>query len=138
MGHVQGGATFDGVAVALRDSSEGCLSTCALHAQAGRFSSLFRELVAVVACRGGGHGAQQPILAVDSKILRRSHDRKNDLDALHSVSVWASDFGLTLAQVATAEKSNEFTAIPEVLKLVDLGGAIVMIAPPRHEAAGDF
>ena len=83
-------------------------------------------------------GVQQPILAVDGKTLRCSHDRKNDLGALHSVTVWVSDFGLTLAQVARAEKSNEFTAIPEVLKLMDLGGAIVMIAPPRHEAAGDF
>jgi hypothetical protein len=70
---------------------------------------------------------QQPILAVDGKTLRRSHDRNKGLGALHSVTVWASDFGLTLAQVATAEKSNEITAIPEVLKLVDLTGAIVTI-----------
>jgi predicted transposase YbfD/YdcC len=72
-------------------------------------------------------GVQQPILAVDGKTLRRSHDRNKGLGALHSVTVWASDFGLTLAQVATAEKSNEITAIPEVLKLVDLTGAIVTI-----------
>jgi predicted transposase YbfD/YdcC len=43
------------------------------------------------------------------------------------VSVWLSDFGLTMAQVATEEKSNEIMAIPEVLRLVDLKGAIITI-----------
>src|ERR1700675_3452208 len=57
---------------------------------------------------------EQPIYAVDGKTLRRSHDRKNGLGALHSVSVWASEFGLSLGQVACAEKSNEITAIPEL------------------------
>jgi len=72
-------------------------------------------------------GIEQPVLAVDGKTLRRSHDRRNGLGALHSVSVWASELGLTLAQVATDEKSNEITAIPELLKLVDLAGAIITI-----------
>jgi predicted transposase YbfD/YdcC len=72
-------------------------------------------------------GIVQPILAVDGKTLRRSHDRSKGLGALHSVSIWASEFGLTLGQVATDQKSNEITAIPEVLKLVDLQGAIVTI-----------
>src|SRR6185437_16762263 len=47
----------------------------------------------------------------DCRALRRSHDRRKGLGALHSVSVWASDFGLTLAQVACEQKSNEITAI---------------------------
>lgn len=72
-------------------------------------------------------GVDRPTLAVDGKTLRRSHDAKKGLGALHSVSVWASEYGLTLAQVATDEKSNEITAIPAVLKLVDLTGAIVTI-----------
>jgi predicted transposase YbfD/YdcC len=72
-------------------------------------------------------GVEQPILAVDGKTARRSHDRKNGLGALHSVTVWASEFGLSLGQVACAEKSNEITAIPEVLRLVDLKGAIITI-----------
>jgi predicted transposase YbfD/YdcC len=46
---------------------------------------------------------------------------------LHSVSAWASEFGLSLGQVACAEKSNEITAIPEVLRLVDIKGAIITI-----------
>jgi predicted transposase YbfD/YdcC len=69
----------------------------------------------------------KPIFAVDGKTLRRSHDRKNGLGALHSVSVWASEFGLSLGQVACAEKSNEITAIPELLRLVDIKGTIITI-----------
>ena len=72
-------------------------------------------------------GVDQPVLAVDGKTARRSHDRKNGLGALHSVSIWASEFGLSLGQVACAEKSNEITAIPEVLRLVDIRGAIITI-----------
>lgn len=72
-------------------------------------------------------GITQPILAIDGKTARRSHDRRNGLGALHSVSVWASDFGLSLGQVACAEKSNEITAIPELLRLVDIQGAIITI-----------
>src|SRR5580692_3027773 len=72
-------------------------------------------------------GIDQPVLAVDGKTARRSHDRHNDLGALHSVSVWASEFGLSLGQVACAEKSNEITAIPELLRLVDIKGTIITI-----------
>jgi predicted transposase YbfD/YdcC len=72
-------------------------------------------------------GVEQPVLAVDGKTLRRSHDRKHGLGALHSVSVWASEFGLSLGQMACAEKSNEITAIPELLRLVDIKGAIITI-----------
>lgn len=72
-------------------------------------------------------GVTQPVLAVDGKTARRSHDHSQNLGALHSVSVWASEFGLSLGQVACAEKSNEITAIPEVLQLVDIQGAIITI-----------
>jgi predicted transposase YbfD/YdcC len=72
-------------------------------------------------------GVEQPVLAVDGKTSRRSHDRSKDLGALHCVSVWASEFGLSLGQVACAEKSNEITAIPELLRLVDIHGAIITI-----------
>ena len=46
---------------------------------------------------------------------------------MHAVSVWASEYGLSLGQVACAEKSNEITAIPELLRLVDINGAIITI-----------
>jgi predicted transposase YbfD/YdcC len=74
-----------------------------------------------------GTGVEQPILSVDGKTARRSHDRNRGLGALHSVSVWAGEYGLSLGQVACAEKSNEITAIPELLKLVDIKGAIITI-----------
>jgi predicted transposase YbfD/YdcC len=69
----------------------------------------------------------QPVFAVDGKTARRSHDRGKGLGALHCVSVWASDFGLSLGQVACDEKSNEITAIPELLRLVDIKGTIITI-----------
>ena len=72
-------------------------------------------------------GIDQPVLAVDGKTLRRSHDRRKELGALHCVTAWASEFGLSLGQVACAEKSNEITAIPELLRLVDIKGAIITI-----------
>ena len=72
-------------------------------------------------------GVEQPVLPVDGKTLRRSHDRDKGLGALHSVSVWASEYGLSLGQVACDEKSNEITAIPELLRLVDIKGAIITI-----------
>jgi hypothetical protein len=66
-------------------------------------------------------------VAVDGKTLRRSHDRKNGLGPLHVVSAWASDCGVTLGQVATDEKSNEITAIPQLLEMLDLEDAVVTI-----------
>ena len=69
----------------------------------------------------------QPVLAVDGKTARRSHDRRKALGALHAVSVWASEFGLSLGQVACDDKSNEITAIPALLRLVDMQGAIITI-----------
>jgi predicted transposase YbfD/YdcC len=72
-------------------------------------------------------GIDQPVLSIDGKTSRRSHDHSKGLGALHSVSVWASEFGLSLGQVACAEKSNEITAIPELLRLVDIKGAIITI-----------
>jgi predicted transposase YbfD/YdcC len=72
-------------------------------------------------------GVEQPILAVDGKTSRRSHDHNNGLGALHTVSIWASEYGLSLGQTACAEKSNEITAIPELLRLVDIKGGIITI-----------
>ena len=74
-----------------------------------------------------GQAVGKPIFAIDGKTSRRSHDRASGLGALHTVSVWASEFGLSLGQVACAEKSNEITAIPELLQLVDIKGTIITI-----------
>ena len=96
--------------------------------QPGAFQACFVNwLTSLRATAAAATGVEQPILAVDGKTARRSHDRKKGLGALHSVSVWASEFGLSLGQVACAEKSNEITAIPELLRLVDIKGAIITI-----------
>jgi predicted transposase YbfD/YdcC len=94
----------------------------------GAFQACFVNwLKSLRATAAAATGVEQPVLAVDGKTARRSHDSKNGLGALHSVSVWASEFGLSLGQVACAEKSNEITAIPELLRLVDIKGAIITI-----------
>ena len=69
--------------------------------------------------------AAERLIAVDGKTLRRSHD--GTAKALHLVSAFATEARLVLAQTATAEKSNEITAIPELLKLLDLRSATVSI-----------
>jgi predicted transposase YbfD/YdcC len=88
------------------------------------FASWLQSLRAEAAAETG---VGQPVLAVDGKTLRRSHDASKGLGALHSVSVWASEYGLSLGQVACDEKSNEITAIPQLLSLVDIRGAIITI-----------
>jgi predicted transposase YbfD/YdcC len=67
------------------------------------------------------------LLAIDGKTARRSFAKKTGKAALHLVTAWASENGLTLAQVACEEKSNEITAIPELLRLLDLRGQTVTI-----------
>jgi predicted transposase YbfD/YdcC len=64
-------------------------------------------------------------IAIDGKTLRGSGSNK--LGPLHLVSAWATEQHLSLGQVATAEKSNEITAIPELLELLELHGAVVTI-----------
>lgn len=64
-------------------------------------------------------------IAIDGKTLRRSG--RGDLGPLHLVSAWATANHLSLGQVATAEKSNEITAIPQLLELLDVHGALVTI-----------
>jgi predicted transposase YbfD/YdcC len=67
------------------------------------------------------------VVAVDGKRLRRSHDGTLGKAAIHVVSAWASANHLVLGQLKTDEKSNEITAIPELLKALVLEGCIVTI-----------
>jgi predicted transposase YbfD/YdcC len=66
-------------------------------------------------------------VAIDGKKLRGSHDRINGKSAIHMVSAWATDIRLVLGQLKTDDKSNEITAIPELIKTLALEGAIVTI-----------
>jgi predicted transposase YbfD/YdcC len=74
-----------------------------------------------------GLAQQRRHCAVDGKTLRRSIDRAGAKSALHLVSAWATQTELTLGQVAVDAKSNEITAIPKLLQLLDLKGALVTI-----------
>ena len=58
------------------------------------------------------------LIAIDGKTCRRSHDAGKGLGAMHIVSAWASEEGVALGQVATEEKSNEITAIPQLLQQI--------------------
>lgn len=71
--------------------------------------------------------ADGDVIAIDGKTLRRTFDRAAGLGALHLVSAWASANGLTLGQVAVDGKSNEITAIPHLLNILDLQGSVVTI-----------
>ena len=66
-------------------------------------------------------------IAIDGKTLRHSGGGSSPLRQLHLVSAWATEANLTLGQVATEEKSNEITAIPRLLELLDVQGALVSI-----------
>ena len=67
------------------------------------------------------------VVAIDGKTVRRSHDNRASKQPIHLVSAWASANTLTLGQVKTEEKSNEITAIPRLLELLELHGCIVTI-----------
>lgn len=67
------------------------------------------------------------VVALDGKTVRRSHDRTNNQEAIHIVSAWATANHLVLAQQKVDEKSNEITAIPELLRLLDISGCIITI-----------
>ncbi len=87
------------------------------------------------------------IIAVDGKTQRRSHDRKRGMKAMHMVSAWACGNAVVLGQVKTEEKSNEITAVPELLDKLELSGCIVTldamgcqraIAKQIKEGGGDY
>ena len=89
------------------------------------FQKCFAEWIA--ACLLGDDDASHRTIAIDGKTMRRSHDKAAGLGPLHIVSAWASEQGIALGQLATEEKSNEITAIPELLDQIDVKGAVVTI-----------
>ena len=72
-----------------------------------------------------GSGAQ--VIPIDGKSIKGSYDRNHKQSALHVVSAWASDHRLLLGQVKVDSKSNEITAIPALLKLLDISGCIITL-----------
>jgi hypothetical protein len=70
---------------------------------------------------------QGQLIAIDSKTLRGSYQRENRQSTIHMVNAFACQNKLVLGQVKTTEKSNEITAIPELIKLLDIEDALVSI-----------
>jgi predicted transposase YbfD/YdcC len=86
-----------------------------------QFEACFRDWVAGVVSRLPG------LVAIDGKTLRGSRDKASGRKALHLVSAWATEARLTLGLVAVDDKSNEIKAIPKLLQILDLEGALVSI-----------
>jgi predicted transposase YbfD/YdcC len=87
-----------------------------------QFQACFVSWVQAVFQTTGGQ-----VIAVDGKQARRSHDRAKGKNAIHLVSAWATANHLVLGQQKVDEKSNEITAIPELLRLLEISGCIVTI-----------
>lgn len=83
------------------------------------FQDAFRDWVAAL------QGRVEGVVALDGKTARRSHDHAADKKAIHVVSAWADACSLALGQVKVDDKSNEITAIPELLRALDLAGCLV-------------
>jgi predicted transposase YbfD/YdcC len=86
------------------------------------FNRCFRDWVALI-----NPNIKGEFINIDGKTLRRSHDSKLGKSAIHMVSAWANKAGLTLGQVKTDEKSNEITAIPQLLEMLHIKGCVVTI-----------
>jgi predicted transposase YbfD/YdcC len=67
------------------------------------------------------------VIAIDGKTLRRSFDARSSKAAIHMVSAWATANHISLGQIVVDEKSNEITAIPKLLQMLELSGALVTI-----------
>ena len=67
------------------------------------------------------------VIPIDGKTARRSHNKRASKPAIHMVHAWAAANGILLGQLKTEEKSNEITAIPELLKILEIKGCIVTI-----------
>ena len=87
-----------------------------------QFQTCFVRWIATVSQRIGGQ-----VIAIDGKVLRRSHDHGIGQAAIDMVSAWATANRLVLGQVKVTEKSNEITAIPRLLEALEISGCIVTI-----------
>lgn len=67
------------------------------------------------------------LIAIDGKTLRGSYDKASSKSAIHMVSAWASANHISLGQVVVNEKSNEITAIPKLLEILEISGSLVTI-----------
>jgi predicted transposase YbfD/YdcC len=105
--------------------SRDCIRRVLIALQPEAFQRCFREWIAD-ALEPDPVGPSR-LVAIDGKTCRRSHDAAHGVGPLHIVSAWASEHGIALGQVATEEKSNEITAIPLLLKQIELNKVLITI-----------
>ena len=105
--------------------SRDCIRRLLLALKPEAFQRCFQAWIAAAIPSDAAVGKR--LVAIDGKTCRGSHDRGNDLGPLHIVSAWASEDGIALGQVATDDKSNEITAIPQLLDQINLNDTIVTI-----------
>jgi predicted transposase YbfD/YdcC len=89
---------------------------------ASQFQECFVRWVSAVSTVMSGQ-----VIAIDGKVLRRSHDRGIGQAAIDMVSAWASANRLVLGQIKVADKSNEIRAIPQLLQALEVSGCIVTL-----------
>ena len=125
--------------------SRDCIRRLLMALQPESFQKCFQDWIAE-AVQAEENGPAR-LIAIDGKTCRRSHNASQGLGALHIVSAWASEEGIALGQVATEAKSNEITAIPQLLKQIDLTNSLITIdamgcqkeiARDIAEGGGDF
>ena len=80
------------------------------------------------ACHESGEG---DVIAIDGKTVRRSYDKSKKRGAIHMISAFSAANNVVLGQLKTEEKSNEITAIPELLKLLEIKGCLVTLDAMR-------
>ena len=90
--------------------------------QPEQFERCFLAWIGALARRSSGD-----LIALDGKTLRRSFDRASEQAAIHMVSAWSTANSLVFGQLATEAKSNEITALPKLLNMLDIRGAVVSI-----------
>lgn len=98
------------------------------HINPDQFQACFLEWVQnLMSARGGGGSQLKGVVAIDGKTLCGSRDEAGGKGAIQMASAWAQEHRMVLGQVKVDDKSNEITAIPQLLKLFDLTGCIVTI-----------
>jgi predicted transposase YbfD/YdcC len=105
--------------------SRDCIRRLLMALKPESFQRCFQDWIADALRTDDGGSAR--LVALDGKTCRRSHDAAQGLGPLHLVSAWASEDGIALGQVATDQKSNEITAIPQLLEQIELPHTLITI-----------
>jgi predicted transposase YbfD/YdcC len=125
--------------------SRDCVRRMLMVLKPAAFQQCFQAWIASLAENTPTDGKK--LVAIDGKTCRRSHELSKGLGPLHIVSAWASEQGIALGQVATDAKSNEITAIPQLLEQISLADSLITIdamgcqkeiAQQIVEGKGDF